>query len=400
MNTGKRLASDRPTLAVIGFSVRAAAQCAIRQGFEVIAVDMCADRDLICFCQSHYRLDDPSWPDVLNSLHPSAPLLLAGGMEHRLQMVDRCHSAVQRYGPNGTQLAALRSLDNWARWAASCEIGWPVTVQGSSIKGDMSEQLLEGDWILKPFQSAGGIGITYLEKSSPSSDSYLGDHTKFYLQQRLPGESIGVTFLSSEFGSTLLGAAAAWEPDLKSPRKDYTYRGSYGPIQLSSGHIENLQRFAQLVHNESGILGLWQADFLDHEGELTLLEINPRWSASMDILDLCLDLRLVKMHYACISAKMSQAKFERFSTHASKRAKTPTKARLYKSIVYARAPFTVSQTQSDTWWLNRWQGDLNSVKNRIQFADIPCAGADIGNGHPILTVMSTSNSVNIAEVCK
>ncbi len=398
MISGKRPIADQPTIAIVGFSARAAAQCAKRQGFEVIAVDFCADRDLISECRAHYRLDDPEWPNTLNSLHPSTPLLLTGGMEHRLELVDQCHSVRKRFGPIGKQLSAIRSLDNWARWAVSCDIGWPVTLRGSPDESGLPKQLFLGGWLLKPFQSAGGIGITDFINESELSDSFFKDHSKIYLQQRLPGRTIGITFLSSEFGSTLVGAAAAWPNNSKPFRASYIYRGSFGPTPLTSPQIDKLQLFANLVGSESGLLGLWQADFLEHDGELTLLEINPRWSASMDILDVCLALGLVEKHYECICKTMCQAGFEGLATKACKRAKQPNDAILGKMIVYAPATFTVSQTQSDAWWMNRWEGDLSSIRNGNQFADIPCVGTDIAEGDPILTIMTTSISADFARV--
>ena len=394
--------ADQPTIAIVGFSARAAAQCATRQGFEVVAVDFCADRDLFGECLAHYRLDDPNWPNTLNALHPSAPLLLTGGMEHRLELVDQCHSVSKRFGPIGKQLAGIRSLDNWAKWAVSCDIGWPVTLRGCLDEcldeSGLSEQLLRGGWLLKPFQSAGGIGITDLINASQLSESVFKDHSKVYLQQRHLGETIGITFLSSEFGSTLMGAAAAWPDNSKARRETYIYRGSFGPFPLTTAQIDKLQRFASLVGRESGLLGLWQADFLEHNGEITLLEINPRWSASMDILDVCLDLPLVETHYACIRTTLSQARFEAIASKACKRAQQSSDAMLGKWIVYARAPFTVSQTQSDAWWMNRWEGDLNSVRNGNRFADIPCVGTEIAEGDPILTIMTTNISADFAGV--
>ena len=398
MISGNSSFADPATLVIVGFSARAAAQCAKRQGFEVIAVDFCADRDLKGQCLAHYRLDDPDWPTTLNAIHPSVPLLLTGGMEHRLESVDQCHSVANRMGPNGKQLAAMRSLDNWERWAFSCGIGWPVTLRGCLNKSGISEQLFQGSWLLKPFRSAGGMGIANVINVSQLSDRFFTDRPNVYLQQRLPGNTIGITFLGSKFGSTLIGAAAAWPDNSKPPSQSYIYRGSYGPIPLTTVQIDKLQRFANLVGRESGLLGLWQADFLEHNDELSLLEINPRWSASMDILDVCLDLRLVETQYACICATMSQAGFDELATKACVRAKQSNDAILGKLIVYARAPFTVSQTQSDAWWLNRWEGDLSSVRNGNRFADIPCAGTDIDEGDPILTIMTTSISADFSGV--
>ncbi len=380
------------TIAVVGFSARSAAQCAKRQGLEVIAVDTCADRDLASQCQKHYRLDDPKWPDVLNASHPGVPLLLTGGMEHRTQWVDHCHSVANRGGPDGKQLSAMRSLDNWEKWAVSSELGWPATYRKIQDFTLLPDQLAGSDWLLKPLNSAGGIGVIDLTNAVLVNDPLLQNPTEAYIQKRLPGVAIGITFLSSEFGSALVGAAAAWPPDRKPITSRYVYRGSYGPLRLTDEQIDRLRRFAGIVGRESGLLGLWQADFLVHHGALTLLEINPRWSASMDILDVCLDLRLVEMHYESICKILCRAAYEQFALNACKRARESIESMIGKLVVYAPNAFTVSQAQSDYWWANRWECDVNTTRNRSQFADIPVAGTNVEIGNPILTVLTSGRS--------
>ncbi len=380
------------TIAVVGFSARSAAQCAKRQGLEVIAVDTCADRDLVSQCQKHYRLGDPKWPDDLNASHPGVPLLLTGGMEHRIRWVDQCHSIAKRGGPDGKQLSAMRSLDNWEKWAVSSELGWPATYRKIQDFTKFPDRLAGSDWLLKPFNSAGGIGVIDLTNAVFLNDQLHQKPAEAYIQKRLPGVAIGITFLSSEFGTALVGAAAAWSPDTRPTKSRYIYRGSYGPIPLTDEQIDRLQRFAGSVGRESGLLGLWQADFLVHYGSLTLLEINPRWSASMDILDVCLDLRLVEMHYECICKNLSQAAHEQFAMKACKRARESIESMMGKLVVYAPNAFTVSQAQSDHWWKNRWECDVKTRRNRSQFADIPMAGTEVEIGDPILTVVTSGRS--------
>ena len=380
------------TIVVVGFSARSAAQSAKRQGFEVIAVDACADRDLVSQCQKHYRLDDPRWPDVLNASHPGVPLLLTGGMEHRTRWVDHCHSVANRGGPDGKQLSAMRSLENWEKWAVSSDLGWPATFRKIEDFTLFPNRLSGSDWLLKLCNSAGGIGVIDLTNAVLLDDQWHVKPTEAYFQKRLPGVAIGITFLSSEFGSTLVGAAAAWTPDTKPTTPRYLYRGSYGPIPLIDEQIDRLERFAGIVGRESGLLGLWQADFLLHHGSLTLLEINPRWSASMEILDVCLDLRLVEMHYECICKTLSPAVFTQFEMKACTRAKESIECMMGKLVVYAPHGFTVSQAQSDHWWVNRWECDMNTLRNRCQFADIPLARTEVAIGDPILTVLTSGRS--------
>ena len=246
---------------------------------------------------------------------------------------------------------------------------------------------------MKPFQGVGGIGITDLFGINPLVDSIAKEQAGFYFQKRLPGVTIGVTFLTSEFGSTIVGATAAWTPDAKLPGTNYAYCGSYGPIALLDEQLIKLQCFATIAGKESGLLGLWQADFLLHLAELTLLEINPRWSASMDILDVCLDHCLVELHYACIDRSVSQATFRKYANGCNNVAKKTMDRMLGKLIVYANDSFEVTHSQSDEWWLQRWECDLSAVVNRCQFADIPSAGSAITKGDPLLTVLTTGSSI-------
>ena len=386
--------SQSKTIAVVGFSVRAAAQLAKRAGFEVVAVDACADRDLICDCRSHIRLDDPNWPNALNTFYPLTPLLLTGGMEHRTQMLDVCHSVAIRRGSTASQLHSMRSLENWEKWVGRSGLGWPLTFRTLQDVKRFEKQNQTRDWLMKPFESGGGFGTTDLFNTSPLADFQSSDQARFYFQERLPGVTIGVTFLTSEFGSSVVGTTEAWKPDSKIAGTNYAYCGSYGPIALIDEQLVKLHCFANIAGNESGLLGLWQADFLMHLGELTLLEINPRWSASMDILDVCLDLCLVEMHYACICMSMRPAVFRKYANSCYLKAQKAMKPMLGKLIVYADDTLVVTRTQSDEWWLQRWTCDLGSVSNRCQFADIPSAGTEISIGHPILTVLTTGTSMD------
>ena len=387
-----------PKIAIVGFSARAAVQCAKRQGFEVIAVDMCSDRDLLNDCQKHYPLNDPNWQLALIAGHPNVPVLFTGGMENRIDLVERCQTNGLVSTPNASSLRAMRSLDNWAAWAVSCNLGWPATLQTMDEIRSCDVLFPGRKWLAKPFSSAGGIGITEWFRHEGDDHASAFDPAKGFLQERLPGESIGVTFLSSNFGSAVVGATASWKSGSWKSEAScvgepiYAYQGSYGPVSLSRELLAKLQSFATLVGTESGLLGLWQADFLLHDNELTLLEINPRWSASMDLLDVCLGIPLVQIHHACVCDHISEERFSHVASQCFDQAKNARNTMLGKLIVYSPKPFVVTSIQSDKWWTQRWSCGMNFAAKRFQFADIPNAGTSVSRGDPLLTVMASEHS--------
>ena len=387
-----------PKIAIVGFSARAAVQCAKRQGFNVIAVDLCSDRDLLNDCQKHYQLNDPNWPLALSAIHPNVPILFTGGMENRIELVEQCQTNGLVSTPNASSLRAMRSLDNWAAWAVSCNLGWPATLRTIDEIRSCDELFPGRKWLAKPFRSAGGIGITEWIRHGGDDPASFIDPAKGFLQERLPGESIGVTFLSSNVGSAVVGATASWKSGSWKSEAScvdgpiYAYQGSYGPISLSSELLAKLQRFATLVKAESGLLGLWQADFLLHDNELTLLEINPRWSASMDLLDVCIGIPLVQIHHACVCDRIDEERFWHVSSQCLDQAKNTRNTMLGKLIIYSPKPFVVTSKQSDRLWTQRWSCGMNFAARRFQFADIPNAGTSVSHGDPLLTVMASGCS--------
>ncbi len=400
---------QHPMIAIVGFSARAAAQCAARDGLGVIAVDMCADRDLIPECEMHLRLNDANWPNILNAKYPAVPMLFTGGMEHRSSSIDQCHRVAKRFGATGEQVRAMRNLDSWAEWARGAGIAWPITVRDAHQSSSMLAKDPRRRWLLKSLHSAGGTGTIDVTATLSLGDSIPLEQENRYIQERLPGESIGVTFLSSEFGCAVVGAALACPSDTPSRTKEFRYDGSVGPIPLSNLQYCQLQRFAECVWRKTELRGLWQADFLLHEDTWTLLEVNPRWSASMDLLDYAKDyakdnaiapstgLGLVRSHCDAICCSLSKSTFEQFS-HTGwnlSDATIPSESNtmLGKRIVYADDTIRISQAQSDSWWSRRWHREVLADEGDCFFADIPEANTTVESGGPLLTVMSKGNSV-------
>jgi uncharacterized protein len=93
------------------------------------------------------------------------------------------------------------------------------------------------------------------------------------------------------------------------------------------------------------------------------IEVNPRFSASMELLERGANLSLFSLHAEACAGRLPEGP-------------TPSLERLHgKAIVFARRPVTPRAT-------NHWLMD-SSV------ADIPRAGEPIARGRPICTVFAT-----------
>ena len=381
---------DGYPIVVLGFSARAAAECAVRAGYRPIVVDFCGDRDLTSLGCRYHSMADPAWLDWLVDQPTSGPVLITGGMEHQSLRLYDYFRRTGRSCEAIDSILAMRDIQNWRLWAHESDIVWPesIAMADASMVQDPTMDSLSR-WVLKSYQSVGGQGVHDWPIDNATSRQHLSvDSQNYYLQQKQEGTGVGVTFLTSDFGTILLGGAESGFQDTQSFMPKYTYRGSIGPCQLSETSLARLRSFGQHVGNEARILGLWQADFIVNQESMALLEINPRWSASMELLDIAMEERLVGWHVACVNKSVELNAWRALSLRCDQRILTAPQRVFGKLIHYAPCEFVVSKSQAYQWWEVRWDGGNALPAESAWFAaDIPPANTQVTQGQPIRTSM-------------
>ncbi|MBM3964381.1 MAG: ATP-grasp domain-containing protein [Planctomycetes bacterium] len=387
------------SIVILGASCRAAAQRAAKAGYQPHAFDLFADRDLI-ECAQTGQLDtlggsenqwrDPCWNET--------PMLLAGGMEHRPELVDRLRSHDLQCGVTGWMLRELRSIANWQSWALSTGIGFPETRFSRPSRIQQKDQRRESNdeqWLRKRTNGAGGIGLRIESHSSHTAND---DEPQHYWQRRLDGIPIGVSFLSDAVRNHTLGAVLSLsQEDIWGP-EPYSYRGSIGPVALPSVVLNQLDRFGNVVRCEVGHRGLWQADFILSDGRLSLLEINPRWSSSMELLDAIgqmsnPSLEVIDALNNFVEWHVQSLGESPIPIHRNREfGSSTTSFMIGKCIIYAQCDLRLDEGLLDSWWNQRWQGSVQELDFGVRYADIPPIGSAIERGYPILSCFATGES--------
>ncbi len=139
-------------LFIAGASVRAAAQSAVRAGFQVTAVDLFCDRDLAACCQAFHVRDFPR--GILSVAEQIAPMewLYTGGLENEPALVDAVSRRHRLLGHAGAVLRQIR--DPWRLGDVLARVGlrFPCPAHRPPRGGT-------GRWLLKPLRSCGGTRI-------------------------------------------------------------------------------------------------------------------------------------------------------------------------------------------------------------------------------------------------
>ncbi len=123
---------------------------------------------------------------------------------------------------------------------------------------------------------------------------------------------------------------------------------------------------------------------VDPSERVWLLEINPRWTASMELAEIIGGFR-----WASAWSDMPNA-FE-----APKECLLRSEFVIGKGICYAPIDLEVSTRVSNKLFEHKWARtpyNTRDTQPRFGFADIPFAGESIACGHPITTCLAIGNS--------
>ena len=347
-------------LIVIGFSARAAAFSAHRAGYAPYWIDHFGDEDLR---EQFPGQAAPDYPDGLVEClrqAPDAPFMFTGALENHPGVLEQL--ARQRPLLGNASRACLQARDPVALGKAWRRNNIPAPKMLSAGAKPPPDR----NWLAKPLRGAGGMGIR------PYDGQPVADNC--YLQERLPGAVFSAVFIGVRRGCRLLGVTRQLVGLPEFHASPFSYCGSIGPVALSASERAQWQALGAVLSREFALTGLFGVDAVKRGDEICPVEVNPRYTASVEVLELGAGPRAVALH--CAACHREPAPVEPPPRHW-----LLGKAYLFApaDLVFKTLPPTLS-TDGET--------DFFST------ADLPAQGARIKKGHPILTIIAGGNALD------
>lgn len=319
------------TIWAIGASVRALAQSLLAKGHEVLAADLFNDFDLQQIARKTQRIID--YPHDLLKLVDDVKadaFVYTGGLESYPDLIDTLAGKLQLWGNPGEVLRRVRDIQTLRE--ALERGGFQMPPLGRSVPVGMEQR-----WLRKSQHSSGGLRIAWAE--SNHAPLVEGE----YFQQFIDGPVYGAAFVAAAGGIEMLGIARQLTDCSWSHAPAFHYAGSMGPIRLPADMHCEVERLGRLVAHEFQLQGWFGIDLIvDSQQQLWVLEVNPRYTASMELLEA-----------------------GRFASPVSG-----------KAILYAQRPMAVASDLAQR------------LIDRGDVADIPGAGSEIAAGSPMLTLFA------------
>ncbi|MGH7646807.1 MAG: ATP-grasp domain-containing protein [Gemmatimonadaceae bacterium] len=359
--------ADARSVVVAGFSTRAIVESAIAAGYRVASVDAFADLDNAA--TPALALGTPG--SVIARYSPlgmaRAARALPGGLAAYVASFENHPDAVRTLargrrllGNRPAVLVRARAPDLVSRLLRQHGFAAPeIRLRGARDAHHTS-------WLAKPFASGGGHGISRWRQGTSL-------HATHFLQQRIAGIPGSLVFAADgqvavpfAFSRQLIGdpefGASGFQycGNILVPARTATFAKADALFDTACNIADTLTRELELV----GVNGI---DFIARDGTPFVTEVNPRFTASMELAERAFGFSVFAAH-----ASASVGLAPRFDL-AAVRNDTAVDV-IGKAVVFAKRAITLGDTRA---WL-----EDPSVR------DIPQPGERIPRGSPVCTIFA------------
>ena len=364
-------------LAIVGASARAAAFSALRAGYEVVAADLFADADLRAHCDAT-RIES-GYPEALADWLAATACdgwLFTGALENHHELINAMAKVRPLVGCSSGAIRATRNPLLLQPVIQAAGLAFPETIEtGDKLPLDRS-------WLCKTYRSANGSGVWLLD--GVEARERAAEH-EAYFQRFVGGTSAAAVFLCSRQGSTLLGVTHQLVGDAIAGAKPWHYAGSVGPLRISEPVAVQLAKLGELLSERFKLSGLVGVDLVIERDKAWVIEINPRYSSSAEVVERMLGVSVVGAHVkACLGEPIDLPPSVRSTRTVAKSSETGATTH-GKMILYAKRDAIVDD-EFHSWAMSQSSLDANACR----LADIPAAGEKIFAGHPILTAFAST----------
>ncbi|MEX2523403.1 MAG: ATP-grasp domain-containing protein [Gammaproteobacteria bacterium] len=346
------MTTESQSLLITGASARAAAFSAVRAGFVPYWIDEFGDADLAeSFIGVKVPPDDypGGIPQAARSL-PAMPFLYTGAMENHLNVIDALSRDRELLGNDSGVCRPVR--DPFLLRDCLRDAGLAFATVAMKSSGN------EAGWLCKSWSSSGGLGIHFHNGNGAVPAGH-------YLQAFIQGRSVSAVYIGDGRGAQLAGVTRQLVGKAAFHAARFSYCGSIGPLPLTETEKEEWQCIGDTLAGTFGLRGLFGVDAIQRDEGITPLEVNPRYTASVEVVEAGTGLALIGCHVEACRGRLRMSESKNNGLHGK---------------CYLFAPRRLHVT-----------GDLRAAPmpcelDSVTLADVPVPGTVIESGAPILSL--------------
>ncbi|MHA1894913.1 MAG: ATP-grasp domain-containing protein [Candidatus Helarchaeota archaeon] len=367
---------------IIGFNSRPTIKSALKCGVKNLwAIDYFGDLDSLeltkninIISESIYGKNSKNtiqdlffvkFKEIIEEQKKISHVILTSGFDGRVDIWKKIKSFKGIIGNSPETIENVRDMSVLSKFCNEKQIKFPNHVDLGF--NDKSFELTF-PIIIKPKSSGGGQNIHYfknLEDFNKLKKNIL-PKSNFIAQEFIKGLDISATISCNGknasviaitkqiLGEKFLGAAS-----------NFLYCGNVIPFNVNDKIYEEIERISNEITKKFQLKGINGMDFILTDDDLYLIEVNPRFPGTMELIESLLNKNLFYEH-------VKSSKFGKISQYNPRISKIGI-----KFIVYAQKEFIVR--------------DLKQIQG---IHDIPRPGTHLKKGDPICSILLIGNDLD------
>ena len=355
-----------PRVLAAGVSVRSLARSAIAAGYEVLTADGYGDRDLLEPAPTPVRhlTVAPFEPDAVAD-HVTMPydaVAWTSSFENHPEALERLSLGRIMLGNPPAVLREVRRAERVQRVLEAAALPAASVYAGVT---DATARAAGRELVAKPRRSGGGLGVRRWRPEEPVLDGEL-------LQEWIDGVPASLIFVADGFDLVVLGLTRQLIGDPLFGARDHRWCGNLlgsaeAPVLPAQAEVlEKATAAARALTRAFGLRGINGIDFIARDGVAVVIEVNPRWTAAVELAERSLGTSLFGAHAAGCEGMLVRDPGLRSPDVVG------------KAVVFAPSDCVVPDTDG-------WLAD-DSIR------DVPFSGSFVPQGAPICTVFASAHS--------
>jgi uncharacterized protein len=213
-------------------------------------------------------------------------------------------------------------------------------------------------------------------------------------QKRIDGVPCAAVFVAADGAAQLLGVSRQLVGEAWLGANEFQYAGSIGPWPVAAATQATLTRLGNVLAERFELMGLFGVDFILDGDQVWPVEVNPRYTASVEVIERFSGVSAIAAHAAACGGVTNEARragSPAFPIGAEDGPGGATIRACGKAILYARHEIVISEAFADLALAEALRTPWPTL------ADIPTGGEFIESGRPILTVFADGERLEAVE---
>lgn len=352
-----------PRVLAAGVSVRSLARSAIAAGYEVLTADGYGDRDLIEASPGPVRhvTIAPFEPAAVAD-HVTMPydaVAYTSNFENHADALERLANGRVILGNPPAVLRSVRRAERLHEVLDAAGLPSPAVYAAA---GDAARLAHGRQLLAKPRQSGGGSGVRSWRPAEPLLDGEL-------LQEWVDGVPGSLVFVADGRDARPLGLTRQLVGDPAFGATGHRWCGNLlgsedAPVLAAQLAVAaSALAAARAITRAFGLKGINGIDFIARDGAAVVIEVNPRWTAAVELVERSLGVSLFPAHVAACEGVLPPLEQPRAAGVVG------------KAVTFAPADCVMPNTDA-------WLADGAT-------ADVPSSGSFVPQGAPICTLLAS-----------